>query len=877
MPLDPIEYGASRGITEKWVMEQRGYERIPEGILIPFYSLPDGLPNGYEVRLDEADEGGRKFKRPPGQRASLNIHPSQVDALRDHGQPLFIVEGTTRADALAQRGIPAVSVAGCWGFMSGKETLADFDSLTVRGRDVIIGLDGDILTNPDVNAALHRLGALMQRKGAASVEALVLPDQQGLDDWLGAGGSVLNLARHQRPLDDIVVLKPKRLSPAARARKVVGDINDTAIAEQFLQSEYANIRYLPKQDAWAAYVDGRWIQTPKNVYLRMQITEYMLEKAQAFKEDGEVRDMLLSSAKIASVASAVQAAYSVAADTEDFDADPWLFNCANGTLDLRTAMLSEHNPNDLLWGKSLTAWDSAAQCPLWEQFISEVLPNEATARTVQEILGASIVGKPLEQILPVFIGGGRNGKSVLVNTVGKVLGSDFFGDIDNKLLTAQKFDSHPENIMRLRGKRLAIASETEAGEKFATASIKRLTGDDMLTGRFMRENSTNFRPTHSLILITNNHPQVDDTGAAIWARIKKIPFNVSFVGREDIHLGDKLLAEREGILRWLVDGLRRVLGRDGRFDFSPEVAEATRGWQESENTLLGFLSSGVVVRDPKGYLSSADFTALYHPWCESADVRPLRTTALRAAMDVLGITPRRSTTERGWVGVAANDGVSAAVVTESAEAASSENPQVRGPFSSGYDGDDGDIALINTTQLALFDLTTNSQQPTDTNLAPSTSSTSVSAGQSPDDVVTNSVIAHDRQVDRYSLLGVATDSITPIVDAWAALLDPIAEPTDQEVFDDILARNRRNPAKVALLTHFTVTLEELAELTAGTSLPKSPLDLRRSLYRVREELDARHGLGVYLRRTDGTIGEYRRTKKDKSDKGKEAILICKWV
>jgi len=54
-------------------------------------------------------------------------------------------------------------------------------------------------------------------------------------------------------------------------------------------------------------------------------------------------------------------------------------------------------------------------------------------------------------------------------------------------------------------------------------------------------------------------------------------------------------------------------------------------------------------------------------------------------------------------------------------------------------------------------------------------------------------------------------------------------------------------------------------------------DLRRSLYRVREELDTQHGLGVYLRRTDGPIGQYRRDKKDKSDKGKEALLICEWM
>jgi len=85
--LIPEEYYATRGVTEKWVMEQRGLTRVEDGIMIPFYSLPDGLPSGYEIRLDMPTEEGRKFTRPYGQRASLNIHPSQVDALKDHGQP----------------------------------------------------------------------------------------------------------------------------------------------------------------------------------------------------------------------------------------------------------------------------------------------------------------------------------------------------------------------------------------------------------------------------------------------------------------------------------------------------------------------------------------------------------------------------------------------------------------------------------------------------------------------------------------------------------------------------------------------------------------------------------------------------------------------
>jgi len=889
--LDPTEYYATRGVTEKWVMEQRGLTRVEDGIMIPFYSLPDGLPSGYEIRLDMPTEEGRKFTRPYGQRASLNIHPSQVDALKDHGQPLFIVEGTTRADALAQRGIPAVSVAGCWGFMSGKEALADFDSLTVRGRDVIIGLDGDVLTNPDVNSALHRLGLLMQRKGASSVDALVLPDNQGLDDWLAAGGSVLNLARHQQALDSVAVLKPKKLNPAQRARRIVGDINDTVLAERFVNGEHNNLRYLYRVGSWATYAEGRWVQEAGDAMARSQVTDMMIDIAERFKDDSDVRDMLLSSNKVSSVTLAVKSNSKAHGDPEDFDKDPWLLNVANGTLNLRSGELNDHNPLNLLWGKSPTAWNPDAMAPRFHRFMEEIMPDPATRRTVQEILGASLPGVTLAEILPVFIGTGRNGKSVLLNTVGAVLGQDFFGVVDKQLLTGSRFEAHPENVMSLRGKRLVFASETEAGEKFAASNIKMLTGGDHLRGRFMRENTQTFKPTHSMVLVTNNEPRVDDTGAAIWARLKRIPFTVSFLGREDPMLTEKLGREHEGILRWLVEGLHRVLANGSKIDFSDEVTASTDGWKQSENSLLGFVQSGTVMLDPAGKITSVDFNERYSGWCGDNDVRPLRTTALKREMAVLGCAPYRTKAERGWLGLMVGDGVEVMteLVTEPDGTTSSENPQVKGHIDLIGDGGDGVKAYSHSLgetpgQLSLFSEDVELKEPQlrhqrhPEGQTPRSEALSTEVTESPTMSPGDGVRPYN-QVDRWAHTKLGPDDLTPIITKWASLLRSVAEACDREVFDDIMSRpNRpRSRAKEEALSKYTITLEELSDLAEGHDLPRDPYDLRRSLYRVREELDTQHGLGVYLRRTDGPIGQYRRDKKDKSDKGKEALLICEWM
>lgn len=891
------EYLAERGIVDKDVVERRGYESVDEGLLIPWFTVPDGLPGGYEIRLDDPQEG-RKFTRPTGQPTVLNVHPNMIQEVQDLGTPLFIVEGTSRADALAQVSIPSVSIPGCYNFMADKAVLPDWDSIPMRDREIIIGLDGDYNTNADVNAALHRLAALVQRKGAGSITVLNIPGGAGLDDYLvgdyykGMTGTL----RVMRKLDavrvdykDVAVLKPKKLSREARARKVVGDVNDTALAEAFIQSEYNRTLYLPVADSYASYVNGRWVQTSNTAFLGGFVADFMIETAAALGDDPEAQDYLLSSQKIGSVMTAVRRSFSTFASTEDFDSDPWLLNCANGTLDLRTGLLKDHDPGDLLWGLCPTNWDPTAECPMFEQFISEILPDAATASTVQEILGAALVGEPLAQILPVFIGEGRNGKSLLVNTVGQVLGNDFFGDIDGKLLTAQKFDSHPENIMRLRGKRLAIASETESGDKFATASIKRLTGGDMLTGRFMRENSTNFRPTHSVVLITNNHPQVDDQGAAIWARLKKVPFTVSFLGREDLSLATRLLTEREGILRWLVDGQRRAMERGGVL-FSPEIEAATGSWREDENSLLAFVNSGVVVKDPKASMAATELQMLYADYCVTNTLTPLRGRAFGAAMRAEGFTPARSNTERRWEGLR-GDGTTAqddGLVTSSEENPSPENPQVKGTItniSDTYDTYNGGIRpIISATPVESPESPGDLQYKVAPKSVTSVREMIKARGFDPTNSAGSYKITHasdPKQVEHFT----PNTDMDPIVTLWAKLLTPIAELTDRDSFDKINVSTEplwRDHDKRDLHEHFTLTLDELATIAAGevaedgSMLPREPLDLRRSLYRCAEALDTVHGLGVYLRRTDGALGEFRKAKEDRSDRGKEALLICKW-
>ncbi len=93
-----------------------------------------------------------------------------------------------------------------------------------------------------------------------------------------------------------------------------------------------------------------------------------------------------------------------------------------------------------------------------------------------------------------------------------------------------------------------------------------------------------FEPEYKLVLYTNFRPKVDGSDGAVWDRIRLIPFRVSFADREDQELGDKLAAEAEGILAWLVEGC--LEWQDSGLGSCDAVEQATAAYR-TENDVIG--------------------------------------------------------------------------------------------------------------------------------------------------------------------------------------------------------------------------------------------------------------------------------------------------
>lgn len=243
-----------------------------------------------------------------------------------------------------------------------------------------------------------------------------------------------------------------------------------------------------------------------------------------------------------------------------WDSDPWLLGTPEGTIDLSTGNLREPRQRDYI--TKLTAagpaatpeqFDPARDCPRWLAFLEDATCGDADLiRFLQQWCGYALTGDTREHALLFIYGPGGNGKSVFLNTMTGLL-ADYCRTAGMDVFSASKFDRHTTELARLRGARMVCASETEEGRAWAEVRINQLTGGDVVTARFMRQDDFEFRPEFKLTIIGNHKPLLNVVTDAARRRFNIVPFPHK-PKRIDPELESKLKDEWPGILSWAVAG-----------------------------------------------------------------------------------------------------------------------------------------------------------------------------------------------------------------------------------------------------------------------------------------------------------------------------------
>lgn len=320
---------------------------------------------------------------------------------------------------------------------------------------------------------------------------------------------------------------------------------------------------------------------------------------------------------------------------DEWDRDPWLVACENGVIDIRTGDFRAGIPSDFVKTVAATSWKGLNEpAPLWERFLREILDGKPDyVDYLQRLFGYGITGLTTDHTIPFLWGHhGRNGKGTMLETLKFVLGP-FAGPIPSEMLLSDKrarSSAGPSpDIMSLRGRRIAWASETGEGRKLAVDKVKQLTGADTIVGRPPHgKRMIEFSPTHKLFLLTNHKPAIPPTDYAMWARVHLIPFELSFVDepqksferKRDPSLPEKLKQEASGILAWLVRGC--LEWQKQGLNPPPSIKQATAEYQQDED-ILGLFVSECIATDSEAEVRAAVLYAAYRRWCDAFGYKPL--------------------------------------------------------------------------------------------------------------------------------------------------------------------------------------------------------------------------------------------------------------
>ncbi|MBI9081856.1 MAG: hypothetical protein JEY79_19210 [Pseudodesulfovibrio sp.] len=318
-----------------------------------------------------------------------------------------------------------------------------------------------------------------------------------------------------------------------------------------------------------------------------------------------------------------------------WDADPWLVACSNGVIDLRTGKLRRGKPSDRIktpCPTPFTGLDTPA--PAWEKFLAATFQDDSElVAYMGRLLGYGITGSTRDHVHPIFYGKGRNGKGTLLETVKHVLGDLAFKTKAETLLDQgpKASGSADADTLALRGKRIVWASETNEGRRMNAGKLKELSGGDTLNARGVYARyAVEFKPTHLLLLMTNEKPHAPAGDYALWQRLHLIPFSMAFVTnpdpeksnerKADPDLPEKLKAEASGILAWLVRGC--LAWQSDGLNPPQIIRSATKEYQAGEDLVSQFTEERCTV-STLSEVSAGDLYREYRSWAEENGIRSL--------------------------------------------------------------------------------------------------------------------------------------------------------------------------------------------------------------------------------------------------------------
>lgn len=392
-------------------------------------------------------------------------------------------------------------------------------------------------------------------------------------------------------------------------------VTEDSLACVFADEFRDRARYDHHSGKWFLWDGHRWLRN--ETMLALEWCRGLCRRFGAL--DNELGKSLGKAGTIAGVERLARVDARLAVTSEAFDTDTMLLGTPGGTVDLRDGSIRRPSPGDYITKAAAVAPAPPGAYPRrWLQFLAEATDDdEEVVAFLKAVAGYCLTGQTIEHSLFFVYGPGGNGKSVFLNTIAWIMG-DYAATAPMETFTEAQGDRHPTDLAMLRGARLVTAAETEEGRAWAESRIKQLTGGDLITARFMRQDFFTYRPIFKLLIIGNHKPVLRNVDEAARRRFRLIPFLLK-PRTPNPRLEEELRAEAPAILRWMIDGC--LDWQEGRLPVPTAVQAETKRYFDDQDVLAQWLGDCCEL-DPPGMAEpirrclSSKLFASWSGWCQ---------------------------------------------------------------------------------------------------------------------------------------------------------------------------------------------------------------------------------------------------------------------
>lgn len=609
-------------------------------LLIPMRGM-DGGVRGYQIKpatprtrmKDDQTRTPIKYETPFKAPLVVDVPGFTRQALQSETTPLWVTEGMKKTDALVSQGLAAVGLTGVFNWRNKQGVLGDWEEIPIKGRPVVLCFDADASSNRNVQLAMSRAGAWFKSRGASKVHYVVVPghvgdtETKGVDDYFAAGGDLAGL------------------HAAASERAPGTGEKDAAFTDAFLVEELAEA--MAGRFCWASGLGwlkwtGRiWREVPDVEPLEAVRVWAAEQFDKALAEQGKDRSQnmgpkiqgwraILAKSRLTALRDLAKGL--LQRDAAEFDGDPDLLTCSNGTLHLPSATLLPFDPEHCITKSADAEYRRGYTHPSWTAIL-RAIPGDLH-EWYQDRLGQALTGYPVpDHTLVIAHGSGANGKSALASVIRRMVGT-YGVMISDRVLMANP-DAHPTELMDLRGARYALMEETPEARHLNVQRLKTVLGTETIKARHIRQDTVEFLTSHSLFINTNYKPTVTETDWGTWRRLSLMPFPFTFkkpgtpLSSSWERTGDPMLAYasndpevRSAALAWMVEGAQAWYARGRMMLEHPErVERETREWRAETDLILGFADERLVF-EREAFTQTRDMLSAFNEWVGERGHRP---------------------------------------------------------------------------------------------------------------------------------------------------------------------------------------------------------------------------------------------------------------